>query len=225
MEGKKSVILYIDVISTFENLDDAEAGRLIKHYLRYVNDLNPESPDKITQIAFEPIKQQLKRDLKSWNNVRSKRSESGHEGGIKSGEIRRKMKETKQNEANEANALKTKQNEANEAVTVNVTVTDTVTEEDIYIPVTFKMTTEQSNKWQKVEGFIKSTMPRLLRFEEPLTPFQYFEMRKTYSGDEIEKVMRALSNTKKIKNMISVYDTTVAWIINNRNKKVEYENR
>lgn len=63
--GKKSFILYTDLLHTFEGLDDQEAGKLIKHLLRYVNDMNPEAPDKLIKIAFEPIKQMLKRDLKS----------------------------------------------------------------------------------------------------------------------------------------------------------------
>jgi hypothetical protein len=121
-EDKKSFIMYADFIHAFENLEDDEAGRLIKHLLRYVNDLNPEYPDKITKIAFEPIKQQLKRDLKEWEQTRGYRSASGRKGGLKSGESRR----LKQNEAKRSNASK---NEANEAVTVNVTVTDNVTEE------------------------------------------------------------------------------------------------
>lgn len=80
-ENKKSFILYADQISLFENLDDLEAGILIKHIFRYVNDLNPEPPDKMTLVAFEPIKQQLKRDLKSWESFRIKQSENGKLGG------------------------------------------------------------------------------------------------------------------------------------------------
>jgi len=76
-ENKKSVIIYVDIINTFEGLEDDEAGRLIKHFLRYVNDQNPTAPDKLTQIAFEPIKQQLKRDLQKWEEIREKRSEAG----------------------------------------------------------------------------------------------------------------------------------------------------
>lgn len=132
-ENKKSIILYIDLINTFEALEDDEAGRLVKHLLRYVNDLNPVAPDKLTKIAFEPIKLQLKRDLVIWEAIKKEKAKSGHTGGVKSGIVRRLKKEKK--EANEANALKleakrskTKQTEANEAVTVTVTVTDTVTE-------------------------------------------------------------------------------------------------
>lgn len=76
-ENKKSFILYCDLIHTFENLQDKEAGRLIKHILRYVNDLNPEAPDKLTKIAFEPIKHQMKRDLIKYEGKKKQWSEAG----------------------------------------------------------------------------------------------------------------------------------------------------
>jgi predicted restriction endonuclease len=62
-EGKKSIIVYADWISIFSGLNDDEAGRLIKHFFQYVNDQNPEPPDRLTKLLFEPIKQTLKRDL------------------------------------------------------------------------------------------------------------------------------------------------------------------
>lgn len=122
-ENKKSFILYCDLINSIEFLNEDEVGRLFIHILQYVNDMNPQTTDRIIQIAFEPIKQQLKRDLKVWEGVKTVRSENGKLGGIKSGEARKKQKQ-----ANEANASKPKQKQANEAVTVNVTVTDTVTD-------------------------------------------------------------------------------------------------
>lgn len=125
MTGKKSFVLYSDLISTVSKLPDDKAGKLFKIVLDYVNDKNPAVEDLLLQIAFEPIKQQLKRDLAKWDNERSNRSESGRLGGLKSGETRRRKAGLV--EANEAGASKTKQNEANEAVTVNVTVTDSVT--------------------------------------------------------------------------------------------------
>ena len=60
--------MYVDWISTFNKLDDDEAGRLIKHFFSYVNDLNPLS-DRLTELLFEPIKQQLKRDLKAYEQT------------------------------------------------------------------------------------------------------------------------------------------------------------
>jgi len=76
-EEKNSIILYTDLIHTFEQLSDDEAGKLIKHLFRYVNGQNPEVTDRIIQIAFEPIKQQLRRDSEKWENVKGKRSLAG----------------------------------------------------------------------------------------------------------------------------------------------------
>lgn len=88
-ENKKSFILYADQIHLFETLSDDEAGKVIKHLFRYINDLNPELPDRTTQLIFEPIKQQLKRDLETWKKSISGKSE----GGKKSAEMRKKLKE------------------------------------------------------------------------------------------------------------------------------------
>lgn len=132
--GKKSFILYCDLKHTVDLLDDALAGKLLKHLLRYVNDENPETDDILLKVAFEPIKRQLKRDLNDWETKRVKRVESGKLGGVKSGESRRKNKI----EANEANASKTKQTKANEAVTVNVNDTVNVNVTDIDKKQNFK---------------------------------------------------------------------------------------
>ena len=67
-KNKKSVLIYVDWIATFNKLEDDEAGRLIKHFFSYVNDLNPTS-DRLTELLFEPIKQQLKRDLKAYEQT------------------------------------------------------------------------------------------------------------------------------------------------------------
>lgn len=125
-DGKKSFVLYCDLLSTVEKLSDDDAGKLMKHLLRYVNDHDPEPPSTLIDLVFEPIRLQLKRDLVKWVGVGEKRKISGSKGGIKSGESRRK-KQTKQVLKNRS---KSKQNEANEAVTVNDTVTVTVNEKE-----------------------------------------------------------------------------------------------
>ena len=74
-ENKKSVLLYCDIIHTVKELSDEEAGVLFKHYLAYINDENPIPKDKLTQIVFEPIKQNLKRDLEKWKDKSIKNKE------------------------------------------------------------------------------------------------------------------------------------------------------
>jgi len=82
-KDKKSFILYSDQIEHFEDLTDEEAGQLIKHVFRYVNDQNPEAPNRIIQVAFNPVKQQLKRDLKTYECTKDERSKSGILGNLK----------------------------------------------------------------------------------------------------------------------------------------------
>lgn len=116
-KDKKSFILYTDLIHTIESLEDVEAGKLFKHLLRYVNDLNPDAPDRIIKLVFEPIKQQLKRDLKDWDETIKGKSE----GGKKSAEIRKNLKQVKQ----DLSMLKILKHTSTNS-TVNVSVNDNV---------------------------------------------------------------------------------------------------
>ena len=75
-ENKNRVIVYRDWIGTFENLTDEEAGKLIKHFFAYINDKNPQAPDRLTALLFEPIKQTLKRDLKAYQDKCLKNSDN-----------------------------------------------------------------------------------------------------------------------------------------------------
>ncbi|WP_228451823.1 DUF6291 domain-containing protein [Chryseobacterium sp. SN22] len=153
-KDKKSFVAYSDWNSTFEKLSDEEAGKLAKMMFSFVSDLNPEAPDRITELLFEPIKNQLERDLEKYKEVRQKRSEAGRNGGVKSGESRSK---SDQNEANESNM---KQNEAiasflkqNEAVNVNVIVNDILLEKET-----------------KEEKLIKENSEELFSDSEPVKP-------------------------------------------------------
>ena len=82
-EGKNSIVVYADWIDKFEELSDEEAGILIKHFFRYVNDLNPVLEDRILKMAFHDIEKSLKRDLKKWEKIKGERSESGILGNLK----------------------------------------------------------------------------------------------------------------------------------------------
>ena len=80
-KDKKSVLVYCDLIHTVEHLPDELAGKLFKHFLAYVNDQDPQTDDVMLKIAFEPIKQQLKRDLKKYNNIVERNRKNGSKGG------------------------------------------------------------------------------------------------------------------------------------------------
>jgi hypothetical protein len=118
MENKKSFILYADLLKLVEKLPEDLAGRLFLTILLYVNDLNPEPEDLLLQIAFEPIKQQLKRDLKKWEVFHIKQIENGKRGG-------RPKNPTDNNESQKTQAFLEKPKKA-VSVNANVNVTANV---------------------------------------------------------------------------------------------------
>lgn len=113
-DNKKSFLLYCDLIHTVQKLSDDQAGKLFKHVLEYVNDLNPETEDLLTQVCFEPIKQSLKRDLKKW----TKQHEQRIAAGKKSAEVRKRNATTV--------------NDRSVSSTVSVSVSDSVNVKETY---------------------------------------------------------------------------------------------
>ena len=122
-EGKKSFIAYCDWIETFEELSDEEAGRLVKHLFKYVNDENPEASDKITKMCFIPIQQSLKRDLEKYDKYINKQKVNGSKGGRpkKNPEEPKKPKPLFENPTEPKKA---------DSVSVSVSVIDTKKEKD-----------------------------------------------------------------------------------------------
>jgi len=172
-ENKKSFILYADQIHLFESLSDNEAGKVIKHLFRYVNDLNPELPDRTTQLIFEPIKQQLKRDLETWKKSISGKSE----GGKKSAEMRKKLKEM-QEELDKFKILQDTSTNSTVNVNDNVNVNVNVNVNDDYYIVNGKI-----EKGNVVDWYLK-TQPII--FEAEL-------MKLNLSGQR-ERIISAFRN-------------------------------
>ena len=120
-QGKKSFVLYADLIHTIEKMPTDKAGELFKHILRYVNDQEPETDDLIVNLTFEPIKQQLKRDLQKFEDVKLKRSEAGK----LSAELRA-LKKAEQELTNSTSVESDEQESTNSTVNDNVNVNDNV---------------------------------------------------------------------------------------------------
>ena len=189
MRGKKSFILYADLISVVSKLPDDKAGQLFKTILEYVNDQDPAINDLLLQIAFEPIKNHLKRDLTEWKQTIDNRIESGRLGGIKSGETRKNKANRSKLKQTEATLQISKQTEANEAVTVNVTVTDTEIQiQPVFVDVRnyFGFTNELKHisKWREINIFL-----RKFDTTEKLSYFSHqFKFYKQYKAEAKEKI-------------------------------------
>ena len=115
-DNKKSFILYADLIHTVKKMTKEQAGHLLMTMLEYVNDLNPVITDLTIDLVFEPIKQQMKRDLIKWDGIKDKRSQAGKA----SAEARKVAKDMQQ-----ASTISTLV-EIDEQTSTNSTVNDTV---------------------------------------------------------------------------------------------------
>ena len=122
-KDKKGFVLYADQKELFEQLPDEKAGELIKHIFKYVNDENPTTEDLFIKLAFTPIKQQLKRDLKKFEATKEQRSRAGK----RSAEVRKEQRKltpfnTVQRDSTKATVT------VKDTVTVKVKVKDKVKE-------------------------------------------------------------------------------------------------
>ena len=79
--NKKGFVLYCDLIHTMEHLTLEQRGQVITYILEYTNDQNPEPLEGLLQAVVEPIKQQLKRDLKKYEDRADRARENGKKGG------------------------------------------------------------------------------------------------------------------------------------------------
>ena len=120
-DNKNSFIVYAaDIKETLDKLTDDQVAELFRGMVDY--QITGEAPEfsGVLEFAFIPIRQQMDRDNTKWERTREKRVESGRQGGIRSGEVRKAKAENEANEASASKSKQTKQNEANEAVNVNV---------------------------------------------------------------------------------------------------------
>lgn len=195
---KKSVLLYCDILHTVKELSDEEAGQLFKHYLEYINDLNPEPPSKLIKIVFEPIKQNLKRDLKKWEGKSLKNSEIA------------KLRWSKRTDANGYERIKVDANHADKDKVI-VKVTDKVKDIDINYYRNFKHLKLSLTEFDKLIelGWSKEQIDKILDSIENykkntsytslyLTSKKWLE--KEYSGQRSKpnQIISAYQESKKL---------------------------
>jgi hypothetical protein len=169
MQGKKSFVLYTDQREVFDELSDEDAGKLIKHIFAYVNDEDPITEDKLLKVAFLPIKTQLKRDLKIWDEKKSQRAEAGKKGGLA------KSSNAKQSLANPSNATNDVAN-----LPVNVNVNGNVNDINKDSLISLDEVEEEMGK------------------EKPMQRSFFIRMQYIYNLDE-KKVKEAFKNWKILK--------------------------
>lgn len=203
--GKKSFILYADLIGTVEQMPDNKAGLLFKTILQYVNDQNPEVKDLLVKVAFEPVKLQLKRDLVKWEKQHNQRVEAG----IKSAEKRKESLNENQRPLTTVDDRITPVNEKEHPSTVNVTATVTVNDNVIkegeaqneILPPTPKKETNilPINTYRKIKHLILSNE-------------EFEKLAVNYSKEQIDDILDAIENYKDNKKYTSLFFTANKWL-------------
>jgi hypothetical protein len=156
-------------MEVFDELSDEDAGKLIKHIFAYVNDEDPITEDKLLKVAFLPIKTQLKRDLKIWDEKKSQRAEAGKKGGLA------KSSNAKQSLANPSNATNDVAN-----LPVNVNVNGNVNDINKDSLISLDEVEEEMGK------------------EKPMQRSYFIRMQYIYNLDE-KKLKEAFKNWKILK--------------------------
>lgn len=216
-DNKKSFVLYSDLETHIDLLTDDEAGRLFRHILAYVNDKNPEfkKEDRLLAVSFEPIKQQLKRDLKKYESIKIKRAEAGRKGGMSTQKKGEQVDSfDKKSEANQANASFDKQHEANQAVNDNVndnvnvndSVNDIIINNDSMIDNNNNQTSIQENDLDKIspDSVIGiETVLKLLKSEKWRSWRERFGMNHSLLPDKIFELLDLFLEHLKDQNQFS----------------------
>jgi len=188
-KDKTSFILYCDQQGVFNKLPDEIAGKLIKHIFAYVNDENPPCDDLLLTIAFEPIKTQLKRDLRKYDDYIEKQKFNGAKGGRPKKEEETQITQPFFQEPKKA-----------DNVNVNATVKDIKVNRDVFI------------KPSIVE--IKTYMTEIGMADVSDKWFDYYESNGWLVGKNKMKNWRAAVRTWKNNNLSN--NVTTPQVINRK---------
>jgi hypothetical protein len=202
-EDKKSFLLYCDIIHTITKLTDEQSGKLFKHILKYVNDENPVSDDILTEIAFEPIKQSLKRDLTKYNEKKEKLVEAGHKGAKKRWGIKNNNSHPITDNGEAKNEI------ASMPVSVSVSVSDNTNTNtsvggwekviELFPPTKHQGLIDASIVWNNLQQKEKQSVMRHLNPYIKNTEERFMKQIGNYFNERIWEKMKSKSSISKIK--------------------------
>jgi hypothetical protein len=206
--GKKSFIAYADWKNTFDELENEDAGALIKHIFAYVNDEDPKSESVLIRAIFANIKSTLKRDLDKWDTQLLQRSEAGK----RSAELRAL------NKLNDRSTLvESRARNPTDSVSVSDSVNDKVININTALPFSFmKSILDLGANKDLVTDWIKVRKNKKATNSE--TAFNGFKNQYELTGLNIDQVL-----TECIEKSWSGFKAE--WMINNNtNNKKQTQN-
>lgn len=207
-KDKSSFVLYCDLIHTVKKLSDEQAGNLFKHILKYVNDENPEPENIITEIAFEPIKQALKRDLRKYEAICERNKNNGSKGG-------RPNKKPKKPNGLFGNPNKPKKADSDSDSDNEIKIDnkiDVISSLEIIKERIYKAEFESFNLWLNGKGFNIKKMKQQLDYDE------FENLIVKFGINSVREVFEKMNNYKPLaEKNLSVYSTATNWLNKEKN--------
>lgn len=214
-ENKKSFILYCDIIHTVKKLPKDKQADLFVHILEYVNDMNPITDDFVVEIAFEPIKQALKRDLLKYEKIRQRNAENGKTGGRPKKVVEDEPVEvTKASKPKKPSGLignpKNPSEPKKADIGIGIGIDIDNEKEDIIISDEIKKLKEDFERFNK---WLDSETKFVRKIKTQMTEEQFMKLKKTYNSTQIMNTILNLENYKDAtKKYTSVYLTVNNWL-------------
>ena len=201
-DNKNSFVLYCDIIHTVGKLSDEQAGLLFKHILSYVNDENPVTDNIIIELVFEPIKQQLKRDLKRYEAICKRNIANGKLGG------------RPKNKPKKPTGLKLTQVNPEEPKKAD---NDHDNDSDIKKEIIKEKIIVESHPYYNdfliYLNWLNSTGFNVKKLEKQLTIDEYAILVKKYGIPNLNDILTKMNNYKPLaQKNISVYLTANNWL-------------
>ena len=222
-ENKKSFILYCDIIHTVKKLPKDKQADLFVHILEYVNDMNPITDDFVVEIAFEPIKQALKRDLLKYEKIRQRNAENGKTGGRPKKvvedepfEVAKASKPKKPSGliGNPKNPSEPKKADIGIGIGIGIDIDNE--KEDIFISDEIKKLKED---FERFNNWLDTETKFVRKIKTQMTEEQFIKLKKTYNSVQIKNTVLHLENYKDApKRYTSVYLTVKNWLDKDNNR-------
>lgn len=121
MSDKLSFVLYLDLLSTIDEMDDEQTARLFRLIKAY-NEMESENPevqeeakakydeliaDPVLRIIFAPFRKRFEADRKRYSAIVAANRENGRKGGAPKGNSNARKKEQPEGEISEAETTET----------------------------------------------------------------------------------------------------------------------
>lgn len=225
--AKDNFLLKKEISPLLDTLSDSLAGKLFKSILHYVCSSKIDDitdADSIKQgeanMLFSMIRNTIDDNEARYEEILIAKRNAGHNGGIRSGEVRRELSV----EANEADASnrskrsKTKQTKQNEHDTV--TDTDTVTVTDTGVGVSIHTPAEnesyQRARYLEFKEWMRQNTPycndKSHFTSSTITEDEFGRLMDKYTPTQIAETLASLEASKSRAKYVNLYLTLRKWM-------------